>query len=168
MCRTYLPLAFKQSLRILQGGPVKEAELHIPPIGVHVCYRSLTSDPTSVSPLHGLAQLRLNAFHELPKCTNDRLILWTLGLEVFIEACICLHSFHRVVTLRRRSHVMQPGPCNDPNIGHPTAEGWRSRCGKAAGGEGVGAAAVTARSRSLQRRVRPCVSVVAAHGRSCQ
>ncbi len=68
-----LPLAFKQSLRILQGGPVKEAELHVPHIGVHVCYRSLTSDPTSVSPLHGLAQLRLNAFHELPKCTDEEL-----------------------------------------------------------------------------------------------
>src|SRR5687768_15229161 len=95
-----LPLAFKQSLRVFQAGPVKEAKLHILRIGVHVRHGSLPSDPTSVSPLHGLAQLRLETFHEPSKRTDDRLVLWPLGLQVFIEVCIRLHFSHRVPILR--------------------------------------------------------------------
>src|SRR5688572_28490894 len=96
-----LPLAFEQSLRILQGGSVEEAKLHKRRIGVHVCHGSLASDPAAVSPLHGLAQLGLDAFHEPSERTDDRLVLLTLGLQVFIEARIRLHFSH---TVRRRIH----------------------------------------------------------------
>src|SRR5262245_44933941 len=89
-----LPLALKQSVRILQGRPVKEAELHIARIRVNIRDGSISAHPAPVSPLDGFAQPRFNAFHKLPQRTNDRLILGALAVNVIIEACICLHPCH--------------------------------------------------------------------------
>src|SRR5262245_24108392 len=89
-----LPLALKQSLRILQARPVKEAELHIARIRVDIRDGPLSADPAPVSPLHSFAQPGFNAFHKLPQRTDDRLVLWALSLKVIIEARICLHPCH--------------------------------------------------------------------------
>src|SRR5688572_12933083 len=95
-----LPLAFQQSLRVFQGGSAKEAKLHILRVGIHVRHGSLTSDPTSIAPLHRLTQLGLKTFHEPPKRTDDPLVLWTLVLLVVVEVGVRLHFSHGEPILR--------------------------------------------------------------------
>src|SRR5262245_12563789 len=77
-----LPLALKQSLRILQESPVKEAELHIVRIRVNVGDGAFFAHPATVSPLHGFAQPRFNAVHKLPQLPDDRLIPGALPRKI--------------------------------------------------------------------------------------
>jgi hypothetical protein len=88
-----LSLALKQSPRILQGGSAEKAKLYIPSVAVDVRYGRIPADPAPVSPLHSLAKPWLNAFHELPKRTDDHLIFGSLVLKVIIEARVCFHLF---------------------------------------------------------------------------